>query len=189
LTSPSADCVITDFTNTSADANDNKLSNASVLSDHDVRLMRDKVEMVEEKRREIARRYTQLQAEVASNLEDFMSHSMGMSSATAEFFRAGVENFGKRVSSQVDGKFPSAPSAPAEKKNGNSVLPSLGSATVFISGLQGQSGRESNLAMRPLDAPDANPISLTETATAILWRNAEASALHEVSRPWKQAVS
>jgi hypothetical protein len=139
--SASADCIITGFTNASADTNDNKLSNVSALSDHDVRLMKDKVEMVEEKRREIARRYTQLQAEVASNLQDFMSqNSMGISSsATAEFFRAGVENFGKRVDPAISSPFveknPTAPTPTAEKKNGNSVLPSQGSAAVFTSGV------------------------------------------------------
>jgi hypothetical protein len=89
------DCIITGITSANTHATDSKLSIASVLSAHDLRLIRDREEMINEKRREIASRYEKLRTEATENLQQFLSQNplSAPPSTPEEFFRIAVQNF------------------------------------------------------------------------------------------------
>jgi hypothetical protein len=178
----SSDCIITGVTSAN-NAGDSKISNVSVLSSRDFLLMREREEMIEEKRKEIARRYEILQANLALDMREFLSHNPAGApiSASEEFLQAGPVNFRVKADpllpSQGSEKFPGASNALAEEKKENSVLPSLGGSGVFTSprGAQGD-GRATmaTFAMQQPSVPDlADRIVLTDAAMAILWQNAE----------------
>jgi len=92
-----SDCILVNVTAPSDNASGSKISPASVLTALDVALMREKEEMVLQKRLDIARRCQTLQAEISSDLQQFMLQNPrhNSSPSSEEFVKFGMLNFRK----------------------------------------------------------------------------------------------
>jgi hypothetical protein len=92
-----SDCIFVSYTAPSDNASGSKISTASVLTPLDVTLMREKEEMILQKRLDIARRCEKLQAEIASDLQQFLSQNpmYNSSPSSEEFVKFGMLNFWK----------------------------------------------------------------------------------------------
>jgi AhpD family alkylhydroperoxidase len=175
----SSDCILVNVTRPSDGVSGSKTSTPPILTTLDVALMREKEEMILQKRLDIARRCEKLQAEITSDLQQFLSQNpaSNASPSSEEFVKFGMLKFREsgdlslpstNQSSSSKEKKTSGASGAAVQENGNSVFPPNGVVGFTDNAAPAQGQQSDKGANAPNHAPQ-NYIALVEAASRMLW--------------------